>query len=151
MIIEQAQILTTHNLAQLVDGLDLGAELRWPELARRGFEWICARLQLSIPDWHAEMHNVKNAAYAWRQMLFYLSLAQEEEVQRFLAWADEHLAGRREDFRDRFAPVMLGLHTIAGGGSFAADGVDRNGGRRLLGWTLERHWLLPERRPVARI
>jgi hypothetical protein len=56
-IIEQAQILTTHNLAQLVDGLDLVDELRpaFPELARRCFERICTRQQLAIDDWRAEL------------------------------------------------------------------------------------------------
>jgi hypothetical protein len=65
---------------------------------------------------------------------------------RFLQWADEHLAKQREEFRDRCAPAMLGLHAIASGGHFESAGFDpATGGRRFLGWTLERHWLLPER------
>jgi hypothetical protein len=151
-IIEQAQILTTHNLAQLIDGLDLRDELGpvLPGLARRCFEWICRRQQLFIADWQAEMQAVKNSAYAWRQMLFYLSLAGADEIHGFLDWADEHLAEQREGFRERFAQVMVGLHAVASGGEFAPDGVHGpSGGRRFLGWTLERHWLLPERREAA--
>jgi hypothetical protein len=150
-IIEQGQILTTHNLAQLLDGLGLVDELRsaFPELARRCFEWICMRQQLGIGDWRAEMQTVKNSAYAWRQMIFYLSMANEDETPRFLDWASEHLGKQRNDFRNRFAPAMAGIHT-AEGGRFDGDGFDAaTGGRRFLGWTVERHWLLPERRETA--
>jgi len=152
-IIEQAQILTTHNLAQLIDGLDLRNELRpvLPGLARRSFEWICHRQQLIIADWRAEMQTVKNSAYAWRQMLLYLSIAGADEIPRFFDWADEHLAKQREDFRERFSPVMIGLHAVASGGEFSRDGVHSpSWGRRFLGWTLDRHWLLPERRQAAK-
>jgi hypothetical protein len=151
-IIEQAQILTTHNLGQLLAGLSLRDELRpvLPDLARRCFEWICRRQQLVIRDWRAEMQNVKNSAYAWRQMIFYLSTADADEVPRFLDWAGDHLAKQREEFRDRFAPARLGLEAIARGGRFDGAGFDTaTGGRRFLGWTLERHWLLPERREAT--
>jgi hypothetical protein len=151
-IIEQAQILTTHNLAQLISGLGLLDELRrsFPELARRCFEWICRRQQLVIRDWRAEMQTVKNSAYAWRQMIFYLSLANQDETSRFLGWADEHLDKQREEFRDRFAPAMRGLHAIANGGHFDTGGLDlATGSRRFLGWTLKRHWLVSERREAT--
>ena len=152
-IVEQSQILTTHNLAQLVTGLDLLDELRplFPELARRCFEWICRRQQLVMDDWYAEMQTVKNSGYAWRQMIFYLSMAHESELPRFLDWADEHLAKQREGFRDRFAPAMAGLHAVAAGRRFDGDGFDpASGGRRFLGWTLERHWMLPKNRAAKR-
>ena len=151
-IIEQAQILTTHNLAQLVSGLDLLDEFRpaFPGLARRSFESICTRLQRAIGDWRAEMQTVKNSAYAWRQMIFYLSMASDDELPRFLDWADDHLAKQRAEFRDRFTPVMDGFHAVAAGRRFDTDGFDpASGGRRFLGWTVERHWLLPERREAA--
>jgi hypothetical protein len=75
-IIEQEQILTTHNLAVLVDGLGLrdALEPRLPELARRCFTWICWRQQLKSADWRSRLHMVKNTAYAWRQMVFFLWL-----------------------------------------------------------------------------
>ena len=83
-------------------------------------------------------------------MLFFPSIARPEETPRFLEWADSHLAKQREDFRNRFATALLGLHAIANGGRFDTEGFDHaTGGRRFLGWTLERHWLLPERRKVA--
>lgn len=75
-IIEQAEILTTHNLAALFGALDLAGSLRpqLPLLARRCFAWICRRQQMRISDWRAELQMMKNTAYAWRQMMFYLSL-----------------------------------------------------------------------------
>ena len=76
-IIEQEQIATTHNLAVLFDALGLMQALQ-PELdnlARRCFLWICRRLQRKIDTWKARLQTVKNAAYAWRQMLFFLALS----------------------------------------------------------------------------
>jgi hypothetical protein len=151
-IIEQAQILTTHNLAPLVAGLDLREELRpaFPDLARRCFEWICSRQRFVVGDWRAEMQAVKNSAYAWRQMIFYLSMSSEAETESFVVWAQAHLEEQRGSFGERFAPAMIGLRVVANGGRFDEDGFDvATGGRRFLGWSLERHWLLPERQPTA--
>ena len=79
-----------------------------PDLSRRCFSWICQRQQSVGGDWRAEMQTVKNAAYAWRQMIFYLTLAGEEELQPFLWWAREHLSNQREDFRQLFEPALSG-------------------------------------------
>lgn len=152
-IIEQAQILTTHNLAPLLSRLQLLDELRpvVPQLAKRSFEWICRRQQSVGGEWRAEMQAAKNSAYAWRQTILYLSLGDDAAVAPFLTWADEHLARQRDDFRTRFQPALAGLAAVASGRTFDRNGLDPDtGGRRLLGWTLERHWLLPDRRPVAR-
>ena len=152
-IIEQAQILTTHNLAPLLSRLELLGELRdaFPELARRSFAWICERQQNVRGAWRAEMQTAKNSAYAWRQMIFYLSLASDREVAEFLEWANLHLARQREDFRGRFQPALAGLFAVFEGRTFDSSGLDSaSGGRRLLGWTLERHWLLQDRGAVER-
>jgi hypothetical protein len=99
-----------------------------------------------MSDWRAEMQGVKNSAYAWRQMIFYLSLIDDGEVFRFADWAEEYLANQREEFRLRFAPAMSGVQMVLSGGRFDRNGVDLGtGGRRFLGWTLGRHWLLPDR------
>jgi hypothetical protein len=91
------------------------------------------------------MQNVKNTAYAWRQMLFFLSVADDHELPRFVEWSNEYLATQREAFRTRFAPVMAGLEAIAAGGRFDHAGLHAaSGGRQFLGWTLGRHWLLPQ-------
>jgi hypothetical protein len=145
-IIEQSQILTTHNLAALVCGLDHAVVMQphLAEMAQRTFEWICRRQQLIISNRRAQLQNVKNSAYAWRQLIFYLAVLPEEEVDRFLGWANDHLAAQSPEFAGRFEPALLGLSAVAAGDAFDADGLHPGGGRRLLGWTLGQHWLLTE-------
>lgn len=143
-IIEQAQILTTHNLAVLFAELELARSLDLQDLARRTFDWICRRQQLQIADWQAQLQNTKNSAYAWRQLLFYLSLVDRAEVSSFLSWGADHLGKQRPEFRARFAPAFHGLRAVAEGDRFDAEGIHSgSGGRRFLGWSVGRHWLLP--------
>ncbi|MBI4618285.1 MAG: hypothetical protein HY720_32095 [Planctomycetes bacterium] len=144
-IIEQEQILTTHNLAVLFDALDLCDVLgqRLPELAQKCFVWICRRLQIQVPSAHARLVCLKNSAYAWRQMLFYLSLAGEAECEAFVPWADQKLAEQDEVFQQLFRPALEGLRLVAAGGRFDARGCGGTGGsaRRFLGWSTGNHWL----------
>ncbi len=140
MIIEQQQVLTTQNLAVLFDGLDLTDELHGhlETLAQRCFKWICDRQQANSPTWHALLIMLKNTAYAWRQMVFYLALLPSGHVQQFLAWADDHLGKQPSDFQNRFQPALTGLQLAADGNSIGEEGT----APRFLGWTKERHWLL---------
>jgi hypothetical protein len=143
-IIEQAQILTTHNLAVLFDALGLAASLQLLDLARRCFTWICRRQQMKISAWGPQLQMMKNTAYAWRQMVFYLSLASPEEVETFAEWSAGHLQEQEATFRQRFEPVMAGLRSVIAGDRFASGGVHAgSGGRRFLGWSMGRHWLFP--------
>ncbi|NOU28950.1 MAG: hypothetical protein HOO96_13685, partial [Polyangiaceae bacterium] len=66
-VVEQQQILTTHNLVALVHGLDLLPSLdpELPRLARRCFTWICDEHQVRRDDAQARLQMVKNTAYAW--------------------------------------------------------------------------------------
>jgi len=145
-VIEQAQILTTHNLASLWHSLSWAERdnIDLSEAGRACFTWICRRLQLELDSWRTELQFIKNAAYAWRQMLFYISLLTDEDRAVFIAWAKEHFEQQPSEFRTRFAPAMNGLLAIADGESFQPDGTHQSGGRRLLGWSADRHWL---RRP----
>jgi hypothetical protein len=151
MIIEQEQILTTQNLAVLLSGLDLLPELRgqFADLARRCFTWICQRQQMNPPKWHALLIMLKNTAYAWRQMVVYLSLVPASEVDQFLAWAHGHLSEQPAEFQLRFRPAIEGLRRAAAGQSPEEGTI----ARRFLGWTKERHWLLgpkPDRQADTR-
>lgn len=145
MIIEQQQILTTQNLAVLFDGLDLTEELRdhLMTLAQRTFTWICRRQQANAPTRHALLIMLKNTAYAWRQMIFYLALLPGGHVQEFLAWADEHLREQKPEFQKRFRPALKGLRLASDGQSI--DNVAS--ARRFQGWTKGRHWLLEQEQP----
>jgi len=145
MILEQQQILTTQNLAVLYARLGLADALRQQLLpmARTCFEWVCRRQQMKIDDPHARLIMLKNTAYAWRQMMFFLSVLDLRSATDWLDWARAHFAKQQEDFRTRFAPAMKGLEL-----AFAhrpAPEIDdpANGARRFLGWSKATHWLMP--------
>lgn len=143
VVLEQAQILTTHNLATLFVGLDLGEPLSddLVDMCRKCFTWICVEQQKTLRDWHAELIMLKNTAYAWRQMIFYLALLDDNVQQQFISWCQEHLSKQSEPFRERFAPALSGLMAVAKGETFDQSGMHIDGGRRFLGWTIGPHWL----------
>jgi len=142
MIIEQQQILTTQNLAALFLALGLADRLRGqlPDMAKRCFVWICKRQQINARKRHARLIMVKNTAYAWRQMIFFLSLASEDERREFLVWAEDHLTQQSDQFQRRFRPAMIGLKLGLDGASIEAHASA--GARRFLGWSKDPHWLL---------
>jgi hypothetical protein len=139
-IIEQAQILTTHNLAVLFEALDLRERLggQLEAMARRCMVWTCWRLQTRAGGWTAKLRGVKNGAYAWRQMVFYLSLLPPEAQRSFVARAEEHLAAQTAAFTERFGPALGGLRRAVAGESPPVD----NATWPFLGWTTGTHWLL---------
>ncbi|MEU9852227.1 hypothetical protein [Streptomyces sp. NPDC047974] len=143
MVIEQAQILTTHNLATLVRRVGIAPERGWAEAARRCFGTVC-RLTERAQRGPYPLTALKDAAYAWRQMLFHLSLCEESERAEVLAWLPAE-AARRPLVASRLAPALLGLRHVAEGGLFDADGTARSGrARRLTGWSVAEHWLRPD-------
>jgi hypothetical protein len=140
MIIEQQQILTTQNLAVLFGDLQLrdalSAELS--TMAMESFHWVCQRLQMKTEKSHAKLIMVKNCAYAWRQMIFYLALMPRDEVLSFLDSARGHLARQRPGFVARFRPALRGLELAAQGHPLDRDPT----AQRFLGWSDKKHWLL---------
>ncbi|MCX5230605.1 hypothetical protein [Streptomyces sp. NBC_00233] len=141
-VIEQAQILTTHNLATLVHRIGIAPATGWADLARRCFVTVC-RLTGRAHHEQRPLGTVKDAAYAWRQMLFHLSLCDAGERAGVLAWTHEEVAGHPAHVAARLAPALAGLRLVADGGSFAGDGTaDAGRARRLTGWTTTgSHWL----------
>jgi hypothetical protein len=146
MIIEQQQILTTQNLAALFVGLDLARALRGQldETARQCFKWVCRRHQIKIVNGHARLTMLKNTAYAWRQMIFFLALLPDRNAADFLRWAEDYLNAQRVEFRSRFSPALKGLVLAAEGRSIDNDFARESGARRFLGWSTTRHWLLTD-------
>lgn len=144
-VIEQAQILTTHNLGVLFDALPLRAELapHLGDIAKTCFAWVMRRLRLRTWSWHEMLINLKNSAYAWRQLVFYLSL--EPDVPAFLAWAREQVASADAPFRQRFEPALRGLELAAQGLRSDVPAFSAGGGRVFTGWSTDRHWLAPAR------
>lgn len=145
-VIEEAQILTTHNLATaLFDAGDADA-LR-PHLSRMAFAcfaWTCKTLQHEPDGWHARLIAIKNAAYAWRQMVFYLSWVEQAELEATVEAMEAHFAQQSHAFRHRFEPAVTGLRVAADGSTSPTFG-QLHGGRVFVGWTVDRHWLLPDR------
>ena len=135
-VIEQAQILTTHNLATIARVLEIRPD-GWAGLARRSLEGAL-RLVAQVEHNARPLRTVKNTAYAWRQMLFYLALASAAEQADFGAHVDDKLATQPLHVSSRLAPAVAGLTHIIAGGRFNPDGATA-GGRRGLGWTTERH------------
>jgi hypothetical protein len=78
-IIEQAQILTTHNLAVLVKA---GITLDWGTQAREA--WNVTKKHLIRTAGVKSLHHRKNAAHAWRQTVFYIALSPLEQAAAFV-------------------------------------------------------------------
>ena len=125
-VIEQAQVLTTHNLAALVVA-GTRPTRSWTELADLALErcWDLLRLAEQQPR---PLSSVKDAAYAWRQALFFASMAEPGEAD---AWALAVAPPRPEP---RAAQALLaGLWHVAAKGRFDTSGRG-GGGRRFYGW-----------------
>ncbi|MEV4923340.1 hypothetical protein [Streptomyces roseoverticillatus] len=147
-VIEQAQILTTHNLAALAGPLGAAPAPGWADLARRSFTTVC-RLTARIPHNPRPLPMIKDTAYAWRQMLFHLSLCPADEQAAVLARVGDETARQPDHVAARLAPALAGLRLVAAGGAFDMDGTADGGrARRFLGWATERHWMrdVPGRR-----
>lgn len=146
MILEQQQIITTQNLAGIFVRLELSSKLqsKLPEMADHCLQWVVHRLNVKTADWHSRLIAVKNCAYAWRQMIFYLSLISTTEQALFLSKADDLMRSQPEAFRTKFQPAWRGL-TLAMSGMLLTDSTAVDlGARCFLGWSQERHWLLSD-------
>lgn len=114
-VIEQAQILTTHNLATLVTA---GVTLD-PDGAARCF--AVARGLAARP---LGRRTIKDIAYAWRQMMFHLALS--DDVAGFVAELPSD---------GPLGPAVAGLRAAVRG-----EQVEP-----FTGWSVGRHWMLPPR------
>lgn len=140
-IIEQAHVVTTHNLVMLIDACNLRWSTDFLPLAERTLVWICQQLQRTNKGQLAK-RVVKNVAYAWRQMIFYLTLAGPAAFGDFVRFVDTNRSGQFARPMARLQPALLGLQAIAQGERFDASGLHpRSGGRRLYGWSFGSHWL----------
>jgi hypothetical protein len=140
-VIEQAQILTTHNLAALTGSAGVGGvmTLDWPNLASRCFDHALV-LTGRVHHDPRPLRTVKDLAYAWRQMLFFLTMSGEDHPAQFVRDARERLVAQPDHVRSRMDPALDGLDTVISGGSL--DGKESVQGERLLGWTVGPHWIL---------
>lgn len=70
-VIERQQLLTTQNLAVLTG--TLGLELDWAALAAKTWAWLVAALSKAPAEYVPRLRLRKDAAYAWRQLVYYVS------------------------------------------------------------------------------
>ncbi|EMD21804.1 hypothetical protein [Amycolatopsis azurea] len=128
-VLEQGQIVTTHNLAVLAEGLELWDPLTVlaPGLAARSLGWALRRATVPTTDRHAALTAVKNAAYAWRQGIFFLSFCDTEKQWTVVDELRPQLAGTD------LGPAVDGLAAVVAGYRFDTDGKVHNG-QRWLGW-----------------
>ncbi len=96
-VIEQCQILTSHNLALLWHEFELQKQLSAKTLAQDCFSRIVRAQTLSYSDWRSNLKARSRCAYAWRQMVFFLSTLSEPEVQDFFVWAKTRLRNPKLD------------------------------------------------------
>jgi len=113
-IIEQEQILTSHNLAPLILKLNLQESLA-PEfipMAQKCWTSICRRLKNKSSDWHVQLIIRKNNAYSWRQMLVYLSLVSRPQQEDFVNWARALLAGQNRELHEEWYAHLAELEAL---------------------------------------
>ncbi|MEV5754019.1 hypothetical protein AB0L00_39920 [Actinoallomurus sp. NPDC052308] len=137
-VIEQAQILTTHNLAALVHPIGVDPAGGWADLARRAFTTVC-RLTARVEGNRYPLGLIKDAAYAWRQVVFFLSLCGLEEQIAVIAGIQEEVRRHPEHVVRRVAPVLAGLRHVLVGGSLDDDSAPT--ARRFTGWSTTGHWM----------
>eukprot|EP01138_Halocafeteria_seosinensis_P010294 gb/GECG01010512.1/.p1 GENE.gb/GECG01010512.1/~~gb/GECG01010512.1/.p1 ORF type:complete len:819 (+),score=104.70 gb/GECG01010512.1/:1-2457(+) len=101
-VIEQEQVITTHNLAvffsrlpELADRLGGLAALR--RMSEICFEYVMKSTATGNVPYRILLHQKKNSAYAWRQMVFFLAVIEKLQkdagtVADFLTWAEERAA-----------------------------------------------------------
>lgn len=127
MVVEQAQVLTTHDLASL-RAVGFVPSRGWRAAAEGAFAQVAA-LVGRLDGNRRPQRMLKDTAYAWRQAVWFAAQLDEHEQGAFLAWARDD-AGRRAPFARARLGVLL-------------DGLDRPGTQPpLLGWGHRGHWLL---------
>jgi len=145
-IVEQQQILTTHNLASFFGALSLASKLDCLDLSRRTWQWILKEMNNLPEDYRNMLRVCKNVAYAWRQLLFYSSFVEDTGLVIDMLTADmSAFAEAPASLRTRLTDLLLTpLQAVA----YAhADASGRTGGNAavtmLLAWVTNRHPLLP--------
>ena len=135
MMIERAQIITTHNLATLVVE-KVKLEHSYNELALLSFAHSCGLITRSIETKKhgaGYLHALKNAAYAWRQALFFLSLSPEKSVEETMHKAEDLFLRRLgpDITQSLFNRLKVSLYSEC---SFESA-------RPFFGWVSEPHWM----------
>lgn len=136
MIIERAQILTTHNLAALVGVGGARPTTSWKDLAV-GAARVTDRLLARAQTQPRPLATVKDAAYAWRQAVFFLTMSDPGTHQQTI----EMMRGLPGAAGPPMSVVIDGLEAaIAGPTQRSPGGLGSGAGMPFLGWSVGPHW-----------
>ncbi len=142
-VIEQSQILTTHNLAPLVDALGLRKTIEHlaPSLVEESFQWILRRHSQPVGHFRAKLQMVKNTAYAWRQAIFFLSFLPHKRQGDLIDQLELLSLEAKTRNAAGIEKAIAGLRGVYEGARFDSKGY-LGKGRRFLGWSVGPHWML---------
>lgn len=138
MVLEQAMILTSHNMAVVFEELPL-RDIDFKQAAIASFEWIAKKLQQQAPHRHAKLIAIKQSAYAWRQMVAYLSRLQQSEQTEAFAAINARCLTANPDVQSQLGRLLGRLETAIEHPNEALKDSDY-----FVGWTLGRHPLMGE-------
>eukprot|EP00026_Physarum_polycephalum_P003155 Phypoly_transcript_03164.p1 GENE.Phypoly_transcript_03164~~Phypoly_transcript_03164.p1 ORF type:complete len:819 (+),score=172.04 Phypoly_transcript_03164:141-2459(+) len=143
--IERCMIVTTHNLALVFDRLNMKQKLQdvMPEFPSRIFNFIIRETNnLTGMDWQTRLQHLKNAAYAFRQLVFFLSFLSKEEQESFFGWAFARCDKiQDEGYKGRLLLPLKSLHATWKGEKEEHKTI-------FSGWVAdkERHFLMPPKK-----
>ena len=137
-VVEQARVLCSDNLAALAAAFGL-AEAALPSLAEaaaeRALGWTFGALaRADALDYAGARSAVARSAEHLRQAAFFLSFVPAQRTIGLVDALPEATAAQ--------IAARAGLRHVARGGSMPAHGRLPGGGRRLLRWSVGRHWAL---------
>ncbi len=136
MIIEQQQIITSHNLGQLLTAFDLSS-LKYAQMVTDCFDWICKRQQIPLRNWRAKLQMTKNTAYAWRQMIAFMSELPAAEQRAVFEELKDTAAAQSTDYQERISPALDGLGRAISGETLVETDIV------FLGWVRGKHPFSP--------
>lgn len=97
-------------------------------------------LQAPYRGYHASLIIIKNAAYAWRQCVFYLSYLSQEELQQFVLWTENYIDTQSQYFKTLFIPIWNGLMSVINTpDDYNYD--DKPSHLIFYGWS-KKHWMM---------
>jgi len=140
--IERCMVVTTHNLALVFEKLDMRERFQdlMPALARRIFNFIIRETDNLVGmDWQTRLQHLKNASYAFRQMVFFLSFLSREEQASFFEWVFARVNKLKDEgYKSRLLLPVQTLHA-------SWTGTKQENRTIFNGWVGqgERHFLMP--------
>ena len=89
-----------------------------------------------LTEWRAKLQMTKNTAYAWRQMIAFMSELSTAEQGAAFKNIKSTAGKQSEEFQARFAPALAGLGRAISGETPSSNEV-------FLGWVQGRHPFAP--------